>query len=523
MTSSSKQDVSTTRTKWTVAGVGAARAAFGMIWAVDAYLAWRGEFAAHYVGYLQNASQGQPAFLHGWFGMWLSTVTAHAPAFVLLTRLIETAIAIGLLAGFARRWTYVAGALFTLLLWSTAEGFSGPYVVGAANLGPALIYVLVFVALWLCDRLEGRTPYSVDFYLGRRWPRWQRIAESASPEVLARVPPELPWSEQGAVIAGIVVAIALLVGGMQSALAVPPATPMNAAAAVSPLSLCSPTPEAEARDAHLPPLLGPGTDVSLLVEAKDATVKIANGVSYQAWTFGTMVPAPVIHVRQGQNVHVTLVNHGMMQHSIDFHAAQVAPDVAYRSVEPGQSVDFTFTALVPGAFVYHCGTSPVLLHMGNGMYGALIVDPVKPLPPADESYVLVQGEWYTQQVQGTLMQGDFAKMMMGMPDEVVFNGRAFQYRDHPLPAKVGKRVRLYVVDAGPNLSSAFHVIGGIFETVYPDGDAAHALSGVSTYSLAPGAGAVLDIELAQPGKYAFVDHSMRDMEIGAVGLLEAAP
>ncbi|MGH7270771.1 MAG: multicopper oxidase domain-containing protein, partial [Polyangiaceae bacterium] len=353
MTNAPKQDASAARVRWTVAGVGAVRAAFGMVWAVDAYLAWRGEFAAHYAGYLKNASQGQPAFLHGWFAMWLSIVTSHAPAFILLTRLIETAIAIGLLAGLARRWTYLIGGGFSLLLWSTAEGFSGPYIVGATNLGPTLVYVLVFAALWLCDRFEGRTPYSVDFYLGRRWPQWQRVAESASPEVLARVPSELPWSEQGAAIAAIVVAITLLLGGIQSAMAVPPATPMNAAAAVSPLSLSSSTPDAESRDARLPPLLATGEDATVLLEATDATVKIANGVSYEAWTFNTTVPAPVLHVRQGQHVHVTVVNHGAMQHSIDFHAAQVAPNVAYRSVDPGQSIEFTFTALVPGAFIYH--------------------------------------------------------------------------------------------------------------------------------------------------------------------------
>ena len=516
-------DASRSRATWTAAAIGAARAAFGIIWTVDAYLAWRPEFAAHYVGYLQNASNGQPSWLKWWFAMWLAVVSAATPLFVWLTRIVETLLAASLLAGFARKTTYRVGAAFSLLIWATGEGFSGPYALGAANLGPALVYVLVFVALLLCDRVAGRTRYSIDFFLEKRWAGWRRYSESATDETLAREPPSLPWSGQGVAIVGIVVAIAVLIGGLQSALAVPAATPMNAAAAVTPLSLCSPTPEPTARDAHLPPLLGTGDDVTLLLEAKDATVKIANGVSYQAWTFGLTVPAPVIHVRQGQNVHVTLVNHGMMQHSIDFHAAQVAPDVAYRSVEPGQSVDFTFTALVPGAFIYHCGTSPVLLHIGNGMYGALVVDPAKPLPAADESYVLVQGEWYTQQVQGPLMQGDFGKMMMGFPDEVVFNGMAFQYKDHPLAAKVGKRVRLYVVDAGPNLPSAFHVIGGIFESVYPDGDPTHVLSWVSTYPLAPGQGAIFDIELAQPGKYAFVDHSMRDMEIGAAGLLEAKP
>ncbi len=523
MSHSSPPISSETRVSWTTAGVAAARASFGVIWAVDAYLAWRPAFAAHYVGYLHNASQGQPGYLQGWFGMWLALVTPASGVFVMLTRLLETAIAIGLLAGLARRWTYFVGALFSLLLWSTAEGFSGPYVVGAANLGPALAYVLVFAALWMCDRAVGRSPYSVDFYLAQRWPRWQRVAESAPAEILAREPAKLPWTGQGAAIAGIVIAILLLMGGIQSALVVSPATPENAAAAVSPLSLASPTPEAQAHDARLPPLLGEGDTVALTLEATDATIKIANGVDYKAWTFGGSVPAPFIHVREGQTVNVTLINHGMMAHSIDFHAAQVAPNVDYRSVDPGQTVTFSFVAKVPGAFIYHCGTPPVLLHMANGMYGALIVDPIKPLPPADESYVLEQGEWYTAQIQGMLMAGNYSKMTAGTPDEIVFNGVAFQYKDHPLPAKVGKRVRLYVIDAGPNLYSSFHVIGGIFEAVYPDGDAAHALTGVSTYPLGPGQGAVFDIVLAEPGKYAFVDHAMRNMEMGAVGLLEATP
>jgi len=178
---------------------------------------------------------------------------------------------------------------------------------------------------------------------------------------------------------------------------------------------------------------------------------------------------------------------------------------------------------VPGAFIYHCGTPPVLQHIGNGMYGAIIVDPAQPLPPADVSYVLVQSEWYTAQAEGALMIGDYEKMLNGAPDEVVFNGVAFQYNDHPLPAKVGQRVRLYVVNAGPNLASAFHIIGGIFDAVYPDGEAAHALGGVSTYPISPGQGVVLDAIMQQPGKYPFVDHSMRDMAIGAAGLLSVTP
>jgi nitrite reductase (NO-forming) len=186
-------------------------------------------------------------------------------------------------------------------------------------------------------------------------------------------------------------------------------------------------------------------------------------------------------------------------------------------------LEFSFVAEVPGVFIYHCGTEPVLQHIGNGMYGAIIVDPLKPLPPADVSYVLVQGEWYTQQVEGRLMTGDYNKMIAVTPDEVVFNGIAFQYTDNPLQAKVGQRVRLYFVDAGPNLYSAFHIIGGMFAAVYPDADASHSLTGVSVYTVAPGQGVVFDAIMPHPGKYPIVDHSMRNMEIGAVGILEVTP
>jgi nitrite reductase (NO-forming) len=179
-------------------------------------------------------------------------------------------------------------------------------------------------------------------------------------------------------------------------------------------------------------------------------------------------------------------------------------------------------AKVPGAFLYHCGTPPVLLHIGNGMYGAIIVDPAEPLPPAAESYVLVQGEWYTQQVAGTLMAGSYEKMQQIRPDEVVFNGAAFQYAQHPLTAKPGDLVRLYVVNAGPNLWSAFHVIGAIFDKVYPGGNPAQAIDGVSTYTVGPGEGAVFDLTLDEAGHYPFVDHSMAHAVLGAQGILEIA-
>lgn len=509
---------------WLVVTAAGVRAAFGILMAIDAWLKWRPAFAAHYVGYLQNAMNGQPRWLAAWYNFWLRIVIQHTSFFVLATRLIETAIAIGLLLGLARRITYIAGALFSLLIWSTAEGFGGPYTSGATNLGPALMYALVFVAIALFERLLGSTPYSLDYYIGRQFPRWRSIAEWAPRRVWERPPPTLDMDHQLAALGAIVVAIALAFASLGSATATKaaPPTPQNAEAAVSPLSIASGAPVAHAVPAELPPLISNGETASVTLVATDAKVEIASGVQFDAWTFGGTVPGPFLHVRQGQLINVTFINNGNMTHSIDFHAAQIDPSVAYRSVNPREKVEFSYVAQTPGAFIYHCGTPPVLQHIGNGMFGAIIVDPVQPLPPADVNYVLVQSEWYTQQVSGTEMSGDYQKMLNMTPDEVVFNGVAFQYSQHPLTAKVGQRVRFYFVDAGPSLYSAFHIIGGMFAAVYPDADANHAQTGVSVYTIAPGQGVIFDAIMQQPGKYPIVDHSMRNMMIGAMGVLSVS-
>lgn len=502
---------------WPAVAGTALRVAFGIIWIVGAGLTFSGDFAAHYVGYLHNAAHGQPAWAAWWFAMWIALVTPHAGLFVWLTRIAETALALALIFGFARKTTYILGLLFSLLIWSTAEGFGGPYSVGVTNIGAALSYVLIFVALIIVNYRVGPSLYSVDYLIERHWPAWRRIAEwnvAAEPNDAAR----LPWRVQAPALAGIVVLVALLLAGLQSATNVKSASPAAAAAAVTPLALASPQPIDHARDASLPPLQ-PGNTAKVTITVSDQNVEIASGVQYQAWTFGKSVPGPVIHVRQGQTVEFTLVNHGSMQHSIDFHAAITPPNLHYADILPGEQIQFSFVAKVAGAFLYHCGTPPVLLHIANGMYGAIIVDPATPLPPAAESYVLVQGEWYTQQVAGKLMANDYAKVQEMRPDEVVFNGAAFQYRDHPLTAKPGDRVRLYVVNAGPSFWSAFHVIGAIFDKVYPGGNPAQAIDGVSTWSVGPGEGAVFDLKLDEPGKYAFVDHAMAHMVLGAMGLL----
>lgn len=503
---------------WRIMARAALRVAFGIIWAVDAALTWTPEFAVHYVGYLHNAARGQPGWSSFWFDMWIALVTPRAGLFVWLTRIAETVIACALLAGLGRKTLYAAGALFSLLIWSTAEGFGGPYTAGATNMGAAIAYLLIFIALIAIDTGTGPNPYSLDYYIERHWPFWRRVAEWRA-DLPTPVAYPLSWRVQATALVGIALVLFFLIGGLHSSFNVTAPSPEAAAAAVSPLSLASSQPIAEARDARLPPLTaGPAVHVNLVVT--DHKVEIANGVYYLAWTYNGTVPGPIIHVRQGQTVDVTLTNHGTMPHSIDFHAAQVVPNRDFVDIKPGQSIHFSFVASVPGAFVYHCETSPILLHVGNGMYGALIVSPDQPLPPAAQSYVLVQGEWYTQQISGNLMGPNYAKMLAERPDEVVFNGTAFQYVGQPLSATAGERVRIYLVDAGPNLWTSFHVIGAVFDKVYPDGDAAHALSDVSAYTVGPGGGAVLDLVIPQPGKYSFVDHDMAHLMIGAHGVLD---
>jgi nitrite reductase (NO-forming) len=234
---------------WLIVAAAGVRAAFGIVMAVDAYLKWQPAFAAHYVGYLPNAANSQPVWLAPWFDFWLRIVPPNVDFFVSATRLIETAVAIGLLLGLARRFTYLIGALFSLLIWSTAEGFGGPYTSGATNLGPALVYALVFVALILFARLLGSTPYSLDYFIGRRFAIWGSLMEWAPRRLWQREPPALDWPHQIAAIVAIAIALALAVGTLGSAVNAAPPTPENAAAAVSPLSLASSAPVARAASA----------------------------------------------------------------------------------------------------------------------------------------------------------------------------------------------------------------------------------------------------------------------------------
>ena len=197
--------------------------------------------------------------------------------------------------------------------------------------------------------------------------------------------------------------------------------------------------------------VGPVAHVALAIE--HATISIAPGIRYEAWTFGSTAPGPAIHVRQGQRVVVTLRNDSPMAHSVDFHAAQVAPNVAFADVLPGKSKTYSFVASAPGVFMYHCGTAPAFVHIANGMYGAIVVEP-RGLPPVQKQYVLVASEWYLNGPGDRAPAAlDMAKANAMTPDWVTWNGYAHQYKDHPLTAEPGDTVRFWVVDAGPSLNT----------------------------------------------------------------------
>jgi nitrite reductase (NO-forming) len=265
---------------------------------------------------------------------------------------------------------------------------------------------------------------------------------------------------------------------------------------------------------------GPVANVDLVL--KDITVDIAPGIKYAAWAWAGGAPGPVIHVRQGQLVKVTLTNGGAIPHSIDFHAARVAPDKAFRDVMPGESMSYTFRAKDAGVFMYHCGTKPVLMHIANGMYGAIVVEPAN-LPHADRNYVLVASEWYlSSNGLKAPAQFDMRKAHARMPDWMTFNGYAGQYVKHPLVAKPGELVRFWVVDAGPSIDTDFHIVGTILNTVYPfaDMNSADALHNVQTVTVPAGGGGVFDVKIDTPGLYPFVSHAFAAVDQGQVGLLK---
>jgi nitrite reductase (NO-forming) len=253
----------------------------------------------------------------------------------------------------------------------------------------------------------------------------------------------------------------------------------------------------------------------------DKNVEVAPGVHQLLWTFNGQVPGPVLRGHIGDVFTVTLVNHGTMEHSIDFHASRVAPNVDMRSIKPGDSLVYQFKADYAGIWMYHCGTAPALDHIGNGMFGAVIIDPPTLAPVAHE-YVMIQSELYLGPQD---QPGDYTKMQAFQPDAVVFNEYANQYKFSPIHVDPNQRIRVWVLDAGPSENSSFHIVGTIFDTVFKEGsyllqpDARHG--GSQALDLQPAQGGFVEFSFAQKGIYTMVTHKFANVGKGALGTFNA--
>ena len=263
------------------------------------------------------------------------------------------------------------------------------------------------------------------------------------------------------------------------------------------------------------------------LEVKEVTQRLADAVDYTFWTFGGEVPGLFIRVREGDVVEFHLNNHpsSKMPHNIDLHAVTGAGGGAASSfTAPGHSSQFTFTALNAGLYVYHCATAPVPMHISNGMYGLIFVQPKEGLPPADREYYVMQGDLYTQGAtnESGLQAFDNVKAMDERPTYVVFNGSVGSLvGDKALQAKVGEVVRLYFGVGGPNLTSSFHVIGEIFDHVWTEGGMKHVQENVQTTLVPAGGSVIVDFKVEVPGTFILVDHSLsRAFNKGALGMLK---
>ena len=268
------------------------------------------------------------------------------------------------------------------------------------------------------------------------------------------------------------------------------------------------------------------TKVIVTLEVREVTKKLADGVEYVFWTFGGDVPGKFIRIREGDDVEFHLNNHqdNKMPHNIDLHAVTGPGGGAASSfTAPGHSSQFSFKALNPGLYVYHCATAPVGMHVGNGMYGLILVEPKEGLPPVDHEYYIMQGEFYTTGKYGEegLQYFDMNKATDERPPYVVFNGAVGSLvGDKAITSKVGEKVRLFVGNGGPNLTSSFHVIGEIFDTVYQEGGTTPTHN-VQTTVVPPGGAAIVEFKTEVPGTYILVDHALfRAFNKGALGMLK---
>ncbi|MGE3619492.1 MAG: multicopper oxidase domain-containing protein [Acidimicrobiia bacterium] len=276
----------------------------------------------------------------------------------------------------------------------------------------------------------------------------------------------------------------------------------------------------EPYDPTLQPAPG-GREHTLTLRATETVIEVAPGVTQELWTFDEQFPGPTLRGRVGDIFTITLVNEGAVGHSIDFHASKVAWDDEMRTIGPGESLVYQYEAKHAGIFMYHCGTAPALHHIGNGMHGAIVIDPPE-LASVDHEYVLVQSELYT----GPDGQpGDLGKMQREEHDAVVFNGYVNQYQHRPMRVEPGQRIRVWVLDAGPSENSAFHIVGTVFDTVFkegtyllqPDG----RRGGAQALDLQPSQGGFVEFSFDEAGLYPIVTHKFANVGKGALGLFQA--
>lgn len=268
------------------------------------------------------------------------------------------------------------------------------------------------------------------------------------------------------------------------------------------------------------------TKMIVNLEVIEKEMEMMDGVKYNFWTFGGQVPGKFIRVRVGDLVEFHLKNDpsSKLPHNIDLHAVTGPGGGAVSTfTAPGHETQFSFTALNPGLFIYHCATAPVGMHIANGMYGLILVEPKDGLPKVDKEFYVVQGDFYTKGGYGEsgLQPFDMEKALDERPDYVVFNGKVGALTDdNSLKAKVGETVRLFVGNGGPGLTSSFHVIGEIFDNVYPEGGSTMNHN-VQTTLIPPGGAAITEFKLQVPGSFILVDHAIfRAFNKGALGILK---
>ncbi|MBL9214585.1 MAG: nitrite reductase, copper-containing [Opitutaceae bacterium] len=282
---------------------------------------------------------------------------------------------------------------------------------------------------------------------------------------------------------------------------------------------------------HVPPPVARRHAARVVVhlEVREVVAPLADGVEYTFWTYGGTVPGSFIRIREGDVVEFHLDNHpsSKLPHNIDLHAVTGAGGGATSTfTAPGHSSQFTFQALNPGLYVYHCATAPVPMHIGNGMYGLILVEPKDGLPPVDKEYYVMQGEFYTTGKYGEegLQSFDMAKAIDERPPYIVFNGAVGSLvGDKAITAAVGEHVRIYFGVGGPNVTSSFHVIGEIFDRVYPEAGLSLPNRNVQTTLVPSGGATVVEFKVDVPGTFILVDHSLtRAFNKGALGMLKVA-